>query len=260
MGERTQLFINVENKRGQQILGTVVHYQWGYGRVMLANGLNIAAGVLNQRYFDDNRYSMTEAEKLKAKNLDSFLKDKCNLLDPILALELRKSIIKYIDGNGDIICDTSRIEKAIADNERIDLREKRRYIDNFFDPAKMLKKAYAAKYNNFFKGLDNNDGFMIINIKTNSDKTDILDIISISFGFGITTISSSDNWEHMCMYWTPANLDEYAGQSVNQEFADENYVAGYKCLLEAYGIKLMSKKELIKRCELVKNKGIIDHF
>ena len=40
MGERTQLFIRIEDEDHNQIAGLVRHYQWGFGRVMLMDAVN----------------------------------------------------------------------------------------------------------------------------------------------------------------------------------------------------------------------------
>ena len=45
MGERTQLFIRIEDEDHKQIAGLVRYYQWGFGRVMLMDALNIAINL-----------------------------------------------------------------------------------------------------------------------------------------------------------------------------------------------------------------------
>ena len=45
MGERTQLFIRIEDEDHNQIAGLVRHYQWGFGRVMVMDALNIAINL-----------------------------------------------------------------------------------------------------------------------------------------------------------------------------------------------------------------------
>ena len=43
MGERTQLMIKLNDKQGTTKFSTVLHYQWGYGRSMLMDALNLVA-------------------------------------------------------------------------------------------------------------------------------------------------------------------------------------------------------------------------
>ena len=41
MGERTQLMVKLNDKQGTTKFSTVLHYQWGYGRSMLMDALNL---------------------------------------------------------------------------------------------------------------------------------------------------------------------------------------------------------------------------
>ena len=43
MGERTQLMVKLNDKQGTTKFSTVLHYQWGYGRSMLMDALNLVA-------------------------------------------------------------------------------------------------------------------------------------------------------------------------------------------------------------------------
>lgn len=50
MGERTQLLIQVKDKKDNLLIGTVLHYQWGYGRTMLMDALNL---IINFPWYSD---------------------------------------------------------------------------------------------------------------------------------------------------------------------------------------------------------------
>ena len=41
MGERTQLLIRLHDEDGSTKFSTILHYQWGFGRVMLMDALNL---------------------------------------------------------------------------------------------------------------------------------------------------------------------------------------------------------------------------
>ena len=41
MGERTQLMVRLNDEQGKTKFSTVLHYQWGFGRVMLMDTLNL---------------------------------------------------------------------------------------------------------------------------------------------------------------------------------------------------------------------------
>ncbi|GET06536.1 hypothetical protein SY212_15660 [Ligilactobacillus agilis] len=45
MGERTQLLVRLHDEDGKTRFSTVLHYQWGFGRVMLMDTLNLVAQI-----------------------------------------------------------------------------------------------------------------------------------------------------------------------------------------------------------------------
>lgn len=51
MGQRTQMLITIkETTGGDKPLGVSLHYQWGYGRVMLMDALNFAQALPDQLF------------------------------------------------------------------------------------------------------------------------------------------------------------------------------------------------------------------
>lgn len=67
MGERTQMLVSYISQQGEDTINTSssismsLHYQWGIGRVMLMDALNIAWGLLNEQWDyndpDDQRFA-----------------------------------------------------------------------------------------------------------------------------------------------------------------------------------------------------------
>lgn len=41
MGQRTQLLVRLHNENGETKFSTILHYQWGFGRVMVMDALNL---------------------------------------------------------------------------------------------------------------------------------------------------------------------------------------------------------------------------
>lgn len=242
MGERTQLFINIEDATGKQILGTVIHYQWGFGRVMLESALHIATNI---EAFIAGDYGKSDEQKIAEAKLNELLKKYCGFKKPALTYELRKSIGKNIGTGGVLNISTEEVEQALKGPVR-DLQEEKLSVDWVQDPVLDLKTAYAAKYSNFFRQCDNNDGLMFMNIQTDEPVESLssyyLSESEIKFGFALTNDLYGENRD-----WHPTTFDNYAGQRVNRNFLTEDFVKGYKLILKGYGIKMMSPDELESR-------------
>lgn len=242
MGERTQLFINLEDAKGEQILGTVIHYQCGYGRVMLESALHIAT---NMDLTDIGDYGKSDEQKLFESKVFEILKDYCGFKKPALTYALRNSIGKNIGNGGVLNISIDEFEQAVKEPVR-DVQKQNLSIFSVLDPVVEVKDAYAAKYENFFNQCDNNDGLMFVNMKTAEPIENVnsyyWDASEIKFGFGLTTDIYSMNPK-----WHPATFEQYARQEVNHGYVTEDFIEGYKLLLKGYGIEMMSPEEVKSR-------------
>ncbi|KJY59703.1 hypothetical protein [Lactobacillus apis] len=226
MGERTQLFINIEDAKGAQILGTVIHYQWGSGGTMFESAASIARGLLE---YDDKKFDQGK----RYKNLFEALKKGCNLNDPRNTWLLRQNIFRNIGEDGCLQIDTSHIERAILENELFSINDG----SSENSPAEDLKLAYAAKYSDFFRQCDNTFGLMIMDVKLPQSNGN--DKPQISFGFGL---SESDSVTGFHTKWHPVDYDDYL--SDNEEFFDDYSIYTFEEFLQSNDIKLLSADDL----------------
>lgn len=245
MGERTHLFINIEDVNGEQILGTVIQYQCGYGKTMPESALHIATNFETYRFSD-------ASQDLYKKRLFEILEKYCDCKKPALTFMYRNSIKELIDAGdisrGQFNISTDKFEDLakgpVRDAQKEDLGVT--WVD---DPVQILREAYRSTYTDFFDHCDNDHGLMFINIKMN-EPVDSIDAYSlgdgeIKFGFGLTTNSFAEG-----SYWYSVTFDEFARQEINSEAISENFIEGYKLLLDSYGIEMMSPNELKSRIEI----------
>lgn len=106
----------LKNQKGVQLLGTVVHYQFGIGTDMLLSALNIACNT--DKYVSEWDYAiskeLSEKEYLHGlAKLYSFISLKSGISNSSLAKRLRENIKMYIGGSGFLNCDVSKIESNI---------------------------------------------------------------------------------------------------------------------------------------------------
>lgn len=245
MGERTQLFINIEDAKGDQILGTVVHYQWGYGTVMLESALDIAT---NMKVIGNDGYGKGAEQKSYESALFKLLKNNCGCKKPDLTYALRNSIDKNIGCSGELNVTTFEFEQAVQEPVH-DFQKEPCDLISVVDPVLVVKRAYKAKYENFFNQCDNNDGLMFINMKTAESIENVnssyWDASEIKFGFGLIT-------GIMYPEWHPATFEQYARQDINRDDISDEFIENYKLLLKKYEIEMMSPDELYSRKQDVK--------
>lgn len=265
MEEKTNLFINIEDINGKQILGTVVFYGWGYGKVMLESALHIALNI------DGHNENFFPEANNRCKHLASLytILEKTGVLRPKLACGLRYSIYKNVGKYGEFSMFPE--EEIIRDNVLEEYKDKS--ILSYVEPETEYFKvdmAYQTSYKNFFEQcLDNDFGLMFINIKTEnrieSDCMETVNAAEIKFGFGITekvpSSSSEEKEEEVTSpfdyaltedfseetIWYPSTFEEYVGQFGDKDQINEDFIEDYKLTLEANGIKMMSPEELKMR-------------
>ena len=244
MGERTQLFINIEDINGEQILGTVIHYQWGFGKVMLESALHIIANLSQKRSDYSDKAGQDNAQ---LEQIYNFMKvGGCGSSRPDLSYRLRCSIRENVKPSGCLNIDTEDVEQKIgkANAKIIDFQHKAFSEGiNAIDPVNELKNAFAAKYSNFFKQCANNDGLMIINIKSkdtiDKENVNFLKQAEVKVGFGMPNFLSYEKSD-----WYPITFERYATQSCNRSCISKGFIRNYKKLLRAYGVEMMLPNEL----------------
>ncbi|WP_046308400.1 hypothetical protein [Lactobacillus apis] len=246
MGVKTQLFINIEDANGEQILGTVIQYQWGYGKVMLESALDIATNMDSIDIIDDGK---SEEQTLYKLVLCVLLKKYCGFKKPELTYALRNEIEKYICCSGGLIISTADLNALIADNELAvkepahDFQKAPCRLFSVDDPVERVRRAYMAKYNNFFNQCENNGGLMFINMRT-AEPIERLslghwNVSEIKLGFGLTT----DTYEKHPK-WHPSTFNQYARQIFNRNVISDKYIENYERLLKKNRIEMMSPDEL----------------
>lgn len=252
MGERTQLFINVTDKNNEKLLGTVIHYQWGIETKMLLDALNIATNLPTWLYDVTN-----EQEKEKYRDLDYVLANCVGLHNPKKARLLRSAIFKLVNGNHETM-NISETNDTFVDylnkllinypeNQRQKLLLEPRIGNDIECLEYEILDAYNATYKDFKDQCDNNDGFMIMDVKyTNRNalsrpyfgSQNNLD--KIRFGF----VLSDDNGNPT----KPVTLEEYAKLPINN--LSDKFIYCYKGLLQSLNIGLLSIDEVKSKLEL----------
>lgn len=260
MGERTQLFINVTDENNEKLLGTVIHYQWGIETKMLLDALNIATNLNNDTNLSlsESIYDvMDEEEKEKYHDLDYVLTNCVGLHNPKKARFLRSEISKMINGNHEVmnISETNdtfvdRLNKLLTkypESQRQKLLLEPRIGNDIEYLEYEILDAYNATYKDFKDQCDNNDGFMIMDVKfTNRSASNIVDLDNqndlekIRFGF----VLSDDNGNPT----KPVTLEEYAKLPIND--LSDMFIYCYKGLLQSLNIGFLSIDEMKSKLEL----------
>lgn len=219
MGERTQLLVNVVDGKGNHLLGTVLHYQWGCGRVMLMDALHLAINLPWSYRLADKPNDPSYAE------LDTALKDIVQMPNP----EFARNLAEWLD-------DHSEGDLYYPFNQR-DLLKDYRQIGDSDSLEKFLENLDA--YYNFMpdelKGLDNNCGYMIMNV-VYDDGHDT----EINFEFKGGTEHGYLDGETLSFEEFCKSQDSYThGQMKKCHFAES-----YKNICDSYGIELNKPKSL----------------
>lgn len=251
MGERTQLFINVTDENNEKLLGTVIHYQWGIKTKMLLDALHIATNLPMWLYDVTN-----EQEKEKYRDLDYVLTNCVGLHNPKKARLLRSEIFKLVDGNHEAM-NISETNDTFVDylnkllinyleNQRQKLLLEPRIGNDIECLEYEILDAYNATYKDFKDQCDNNDGFMIMDVKYNNQS----DLDKDSFG-------SQNNLEKIRFGFIlsddgnptkPVTLEEYAKLPINN--LSDKFINSYKGLLQSLDIGFLSIDEVKSKLEL----------
>ncbi|MBC6356694.1 hypothetical protein ERK19_04930 [Lactobacillus helsingborgensis] len=243
---QTQLFINFEDEKGQQIFGTVVNYDWIDERKLLMNVLRI---VLNLIDFDSYRDIQYSNEMFNARGLEDFysiLRNECNLPSPTAAVEIRTNIINNICTEGEMNVDTSYLETAILKKD--EGIHKKLYEHNRLFSIESLKDAYAANFSNFNHQWRIGENFIIVNIISPESINKSYYDISLSSEIKLGFILGSDYGEGLFAdFITPVTLTDYIAKKGNCDSLDKTFIEGYKKIINSYGIKMFSVSELEER-------------
>ena len=204
MGERTQLLINVKDKEDNLIIGTVLHYQWGYGRVMPMDALSLVSQFPPKYKLENEEYNYYSA-------IDNFLKNELGLKDPIYARKLYVWLDSHSDDGSNIILNFDKTEQNLEKN----------IYNSYGNNKRDLQLAFCATEDNFYKQCDNNDGFMIANITLSKNSA----VSSCEFKF--------------CYY--PGELipfEEYGAYPIHNDWLTPKFIEAYKTLCEYYNIQV----------------------
>lgn len=252
---KSRLFINIEDKNRQQLLGTLVQYQMGIGSWMMMSALNI---ILN--------YTPNPEQKLyEAADKDvvyQILHDDCGLPNPKQAIAIRQNLIKNIGNHGSINTNTAPLEDDAAyfnilchpKDYKGDIQELKAAANltnwpKLKEPATKEKfaLAYTANYQNFADRCHNEDhdyesftGYMVINMQydkavADNDTVSLADNMVTHVGFGIN--GQNDN---ECI---PVDYRRFCDElDLQSDFAD-----AYLEMLKAYDINKYRPAEFKQR-------------
>ncbi len=205
MGERTQLLIQVKDKKDNLLIGTVLHYQWGYGRTMLMDALNLIINFPWHYDLDSNNIM----DHNNYPEIDTFLKNNLNIKFPVLARNLYSWLGNTSSGCNNIPLDFDKTEYNL----------KNQIESPYQNNISSLELAFHANQNDFANQCDNNDGYMIADI--------IFDryIEKCEFKFCYNPIQL-------------ISLESYSNDVKQSHFLNLKFISAYKTICKSYDIKV----------------------
>lgn len=222
MGERTQLLIRIEDEDHKQIAGLVRHYQWGLGRVMLMDALNIAINMpfTSELAFLEEKqpYSSKAGQQVH----DALQKEK-QMIAPVLAYKF-SAYINVLSRSIDD--DMSLIGRSLDKyNAKTDIFRDWNYYFSYKQKTilSQIKSKYDANIKNWYQYCDNNDGFMILTATYNGKKSHIANVKNIKFDF-------------FDVQYNKLTFHEYC--QLNPEYTDSDFEKGFELIAKNYNIKL----------------------
>lgn len=222
MGERTQLFIRIEDEDHNQIAGLVRHYQWGFGRVMVMDALNIAINLPFRSEIAFPEHEIPYYGKNGHQVYHDLVEDK-HMIDPILAYEFGKyinTISKSVDNDMSHIgrtLDSYRPQtETFADYNTISIAKQN-------DMLTQIKAKYDESIENWYAYCDNDDGFMVLTATYNGKKKILANVKNVRFEF-------------FNNQYGKITFHDYC--QLNPEFTDSNFEEGFKLIAKNYEFKL----------------------
>lgn len=222
MGERTQLLIRIEDEDHKQIANLVRHYQWGFGRVMLMDALNVAINMpfTSELAFLEEKqpYSSKAGQQVH----DALQKEK-QMIAPVLAYEF-SAYINVLSRSIDD--DMSPIGRSLDKyNSKTDIFRDWNYYFSYKKETilSQIKSKYDANIKNWYQYCDNNDGFMILTATYNGKKNHIANVKDLKFDF-------------FDVQYNKLTFHEYC--QLNPEYTDSDFEKGFELIAKNYNIKL----------------------
>lgn len=222
MGERTQLLIRIEDEDHKQITGLVRYYQWGFGRVMLMDALNIAINLpfTSELAFLEEKqpYSSKAGQQVH----DALQKEK-QMIAPVLAYEF-SAYINVLSRSIDD--DMSQIGRSLDKyNSKTDIFRDWNYLSLYKKETilSQIKSKYDANIDTWYQYCDNNDGFMILTATYNGKKSHIANVKDWKFDF-------------FDVQYNKLTFHEYC--QLNPEYTDSDFEKGFELIAKNYNIKL----------------------
>lgn len=222
MGERTQCLIRIEDEDHNQIAGLVRHYQWGFGRVMLMDALNVAINMpfTSELAFLEEKqpYSSKAGQQVH----DALQKEK-QMIAPVLAYEF-SAYINVLSRSIDD--DMSPIGRALDKyNSQTDIFRDWNYDFSYKQKTilSQIKSKYDANIDTWYQYCDNNDGFMILTATYNGKKSQIANVKDLKFDF-------------FDVQYNKLTFHEYC--QLNPEYTDSDFEKGFELIAKNYNIKL----------------------
>ena len=218
MGERTQLLINIVNEKDEQICGTIIHYQWGYGRVMLMDALNIAINLpWSYKLHDEFRYTNTFSK------LDDTLKKEIKLRDPVFARNFRKYIANITNGSLYLY----EFEDDLTLLREYNSIENANQLEMYLEKLDLIYNLTIDDFQSL--SLDNNCGYMVMKVLYKDGCPEKINFYFMgNYGLGY------DNRENLTFEQYCNAQDVYT----HNQMSKYNFAQSYKSICEGYGITL----------------------
>lgn len=222
MGERTQLFIRIEDEDHKQIAGLVRYYQWGFGRVMLIDALNVAINLPFRSELalleENTPYDTKNGQKV----LTALQKEK-HMSKPVLAYAFSKYINVLSRSIDD---DMSPIGRNLDKyNSKTDAFRDWNHLFSYKKETilSQIKSKYDANIDNWYQYCDNNDGFMILTATYNGKNSHLANVKELKFDF-------------FDVQYNKLTFHEYC--QLNPEYTDSDFEKGFELITKNYNIKL----------------------
>lgn len=223
MGQRTQLFIKIQDEDQNQIAGLVRHYQRGFGRVMLMDTLNLA---INMPFTHSIRLNESKIPYLNSKTglyLAKKLKQDDDFIDPVLAYEFSHYFENLSNSDSNELSDLSyKLDNYVPDTDifkDINLET----ISDINKALDKLSRKYNDDINSYYQYTDNNDGYAELTATYDGKNSQIASPKSLKLRlFSVTH--------------EPLTLHEYC--QLSPEYTTPKFENAFALLADSYNIDL----------------------
>lgn len=244
MGERTQVLYEIKDEKDNLLTSQAYHYQWGYGRVMLMSVLHTCINL--PWSFELHELLRKTKHRDYLQNSSAFESLKDYLPNRLLAYGFYLYLEKMADcddamnafnwSHGDEVWDNLQDYDKLF-NTTIDTKNKNQ-TQIFVANADRDDKLHAASNNlrdllmldpdHWFSRVDNNDGFMRVEITLHDDPKNV----PYNYDYAQNT-----KWHFYDSKYNEISLKKYCNMPLNKQYAGDKFANGLSKILDSYDIK-----------------------